>query len=121
MAFLMGQRAFIKLYILTIISTRQSYGLEMMEQLKQKLKLEGYTPPSSELYRGLDELVKEGIIYGVRRTKGGPDSKTDFQEIVLYRFTEDGEEKAEAYKMKLKSDLSRSLGILQLAIKDNYQ
>lgn len=99
MAFMIGQRPFIKLYILHILDKRQSYGLEMMSELKGYLKEEGYTPPTSEIYRGLEELLKAEIIETTHRIKKDHNGTArDFQEIILYRYTENGRQKAEEFK-----------------------
>lgn len=76
-------------------------------------------PPQSEIYRALHELVQQGILYRTKQLKGN-DPKVDFQEIVLYHFTSDGEEKAKLYKKQVKTDLDRCLGILNKAVVDNY-
>ncbi len=122
MAFLISQRRFIKLYILHILEQRQTYGLEMMEQLKAYLKEEGYSPPSSELYRGLHELVSEGIIASIptlKRDHNGGDE--DFQEVVLYRYTTEGKEKASVFRQEMKMEIDRCLGMLRLAVKENFK
>jgi DNA-binding PadR family transcriptional regulator len=85
-----------------MIDERKYYGLEMMEEIKIRLKSEGYLPPQSELYRALNDLLKDGIIYGIRQIKGNHDATGDFQEIILYQFTDDGRKRAETLKVKLK-------------------
>lgn len=70
--------------MLILIEERQTYGFEMMEELKKHLREEGYKPPQSEIYRGLDELVK-------------------------------------AYKAELREELTRCLGILNVAVTDNFK
>ncbi|MGG1669958.1 helix-turn-helix transcriptional regulator [Paenibacillus sp. NRS-1783] len=119
MAFMIAQRAFIKLYLLTLVEKHHGYGYEMLETMKTSFKEFGYTPPQSEIYRALHELDSEGILYREKRLKGN-DPKVDFQEIVIYRFTDQGKEKAALYKKQVKADLDRCLGILHKAEKDNY-
>ncbi|ARR10698.1 helix-turn-helix transcriptional regulator [Paenibacillus bovis] len=122
MAFLIGQRPFIKLYILHILDQRQSYGLEMISEVKRYLKEEGYTPPQSEIYRGLNELVTAGIIETTHRIKKDHNGSTgDFQEIILYKYTIDGRQKAEMFKREVKLELDRCIGMLKQARKDNFK
>ncbi|MCM3782827.1 helix-turn-helix transcriptional regulator [Neobacillus mesonae] len=119
MAFMISQRAFIKLYLITMVEQHRGYGYEMLEAMKEEFKGFGYVPPQSEVYRALHELVQEGVFYRTKRLKGS-DPRIDFQEIVLYHFTDDGEEKARLYKKQVKTDLDRCLGMLKKAESDNY-
>lgn len=119
MAFMIAQRAFIKVYLLSLVERNRGYGYQMLEDMKSEFKEFGYTPPQSEIYRALHELVQEGILYRTKRLKGN-DPKVDFQEIVLYHFTEGGMEKARLYKKQVKADLDRCLGMLHKAVQDNY-
>lgn len=119
MAFMIAQRAFIKVYLITMVEQQRGYGYQMLEEMRKEFKKYGYSPPQSEIYRALHELVQEGVLYRTKQLKGN-DPKVDFQEIVLYHFTSDGEEKAKLYKKQVKSDLDRCLGILNKAVIDNY-
>ncbi|WP_422657177.1 helix-turn-helix transcriptional regulator [Paenibacillus sp. EC2-1] len=119
MAFMIAQRAFIKVYLITMVEQQRGYGYQMLEEMRKEFKKHGYSPPQSEIYRALHELVQEGVLYRTKQLKGN-DPKVDFQEIVLYHFTSDGEEKAKLYKKQVKSDLDRCLGILNKAVIDNY-
>lgn len=119
MAFMIAQRAFIKAYLITMVEQHRGYGYQMLEELRQEFKSHGYSPPQSEIYRALHELVQEGIFYRTKQLKGN-DPRVDFQEIVLYHFTDDGAEKAKLYKKQIKADLDRCLGILNKAVSDNY-
>lgn len=119
MAFMIAQRAFIKVYLITMVEQHKGYGYQMLEDLRRDFKAYGYSPPQSEIYRALHELVQQGILYRTKQLKGS-DPKVDFQEIVLYHFTSDGEEKARLYKKQVKTDLDRCLGILNKAVADNY-
>ena len=116
---MIAQRAFIKLYLITMVEQHRGYGYEMLEAMKQEFKAYGYVPPQSEIYRALHELVQQGVFYRTKKLKGS-DPKVDFQEIVLYHFTDDGAEKAELYKKQVKADLDRCLGMLHKAEEDNY-
>lgn len=119
MAFMISQRAFIKLYLITMVERHQGYGYQMLEAMKSEFGSFGYVPPQSEVYRALHELVQEGIFYRTKRLKGS-DPRVDFQEIVLYHFTDEGAEKAKLYRKQVKADLDRCLGLLHKAEQDNY-
>ncbi|ADM69852.1 helix-turn-helix transcriptional regulator [Paenibacillus sp. SEL3] len=119
MAFMISQRAFIKIYLITMVERHRGYGYQMLESMKDEFSGFGYVPPQSEVYRALHELVQEGVFYRTKRLKG-TDPRVDFQEIVLYHFTDDGEEKARLYKKQVKADLDRCLGMLHKAEQDNY-
>ncbi len=118
-AFMIAQRAFIKTYLITMVEQHRGYGYQMLEEMRQEFKSFGYNPPQSEIYRALHELVQEGVFYRTKQLKGN-DPRVDFQEIVLYHFTDDGPEKAKLYKKQVKTDLDRCLGMLNKAVKDNY-
>ncbi|MBQ4899074.1 helix-turn-helix transcriptional regulator [Paenibacillus sp. Marseille-P2973] len=119
MAFMIAQRAYIKLFLITKVEQRRGYGYQMLEELKQEFAPFGYVPPQSEIYRALHELVQEGVLFRTKQLKGS-DPSVDFQEIVLYQFTDDGAEKAELYKKQVKTDLDRCIGMLNKAVRDNY-
>ncbi|GAA0394330.1 MULTISPECIES: helix-turn-helix transcriptional regulator [Paenibacillus] len=119
MAFMIAQRAYIKLYLITKVEQRRGYGYQMLEEMKEEFKPFGYVPPLSEIYRALHELVQEGVLYRTKQLKGN-DPSVDFQEIVLYHFTEEGRDKAKLYKKQVKADLDRCIGMLQKAVQDNY-
>ncbi|ANS74126.1 Replication termination protein [Paenibacillus yonginensis] len=119
MAFMIAQRAFLKLYLLKLVEEHRGYGYQMLEELKTEFAPQGYVPPQSEIYRALHELVQEGILYRTKKLKGG-DPGVDFQEIVLYHFTDVGMEKAQLYRKQVKTDLDRCLGILNKAARDHF-
>ncbi|MDQ0088629.1 DNA-binding PadR family transcriptional regulator [Paenibacillus anaericanus] len=119
MAFMIAQRAYLKLFLIGMVERRRGYGYEMLDELKEQFKPFGYVPPQSEIYRALHELVQEGVLYRTKKLKGN-DPKVDFQEIVLYHFTEEGYEKAELYKKQVKADLDRCIGMLNKAVTDHY-
>lgn len=119
MAFMIAQRAFLKLYLLKLVEEHRGYGYQMLEELKTEFKIHGYIPPQSEIYRALHELVQEGVLYRTKKLKGG-DPNVDFQEIVLYHFTDQGMERAELYRKQVKTDLDRCLGILNKGLQDNF-
>jgi len=116
--YLVKQRAFIKLYLLTMIERKKDYAFNYLDEMKTELHKFGYQPTHSEIYKALHELTLDGVLYRTKKIKGDP--RKDFQEIVLYRFTEEGYEKAKLYKKQMKAELDRCVGLLQKAIRDNY-
>lgn len=116
--YLVKQRAFIKLYLLTMIERRKDYAFNYLDELRTEFQQFGYQPTHSEIYKALHELTLDNVLYRTKQIKGDP--QKDFQEIVLYRFTEEGYEKAKLYKKQMKSELDRCSGMLQKALRDNY-
>ncbi|WP_308639887.1 helix-turn-helix transcriptional regulator [Paenibacillus silvisoli] len=116
MGFMIAQRAFIKLYMITLVEKHRGYGYQMLEELKQDFKALGYEPPQSEIYRSLHDLVEDGILYRTRHRK----LDVDYQEVIMYHFTDDGMEKARLYKKLVKEDLDRCQALLHKAVKDNF-
>jgi hypothetical protein len=49
MAFMIAQRAFIKVYLITMVEQQRGYGYQMLEELRQEFKSHGYSPPQSEI------------------------------------------------------------------------
>lgn len=119
MGFMIAQRAFIKVHLITLIEKRQGYGYRMLERMKEDFAELGYVPPMSEIYRALHDLVQEGMLFRTKHLKGN-DPTTDFQEIIIYQFTDGGYEKAALYKKQVKVDLDRCIALLQKAVRDNY-
>jgi len=109
MAFLIAQRAYLKLYIITLVEKHRGYGYQMLEELKDEFKHLGYEPPQSEIYRALHDLVEDGILYRSRHKKEG----AEYQEVIIYRFTEEGPEKARLYKKQVHFDLERSRALIE--------
>ena len=116
--FLIKQRGVLKLYIMSYIINGKSYGLQMLEDLRDEFKDHGYYPTHSEIYKTLHELTREGSVKRERRIKGNP--QTDFQEIILYHLTEQGKEDYILYKKQIKKELDRCIGLLQKTIEDHY-
>ncbi|QTM99569.1 Replication termination protein [Sediminibacillus dalangtanensis] len=115
--FLVKQRAFLKLYLITLIENKHLYGLKLRDLLKEEFRELGYRPNHPEIYKALHDLIEQGILFQQKEKKQG----TVYQEVVYYQFTEEGKEKAEAYKKQLKIELERCLQLLEKAIKDNFQ
>jgi DNA-binding PadR family transcriptional regulator len=112
--FLMRQRAFLKLYLITYAEESGSYGFQALGLLKDKFKQFGFKPQHSEIYRALHELMEEDIL----KRKKAPKDDAKYQEIAVYYIHD--RERAKAYKRLVKADLDRCMGILHTAIRDNY-
>lgn len=114
--FLLKQRAFLKLYLITLIEQKHLYGLRLLDLLKSEFKDFGYRPNHPEIYKSLHDLIEDGIIYQIKEKKEG----TKYQEVVYYQFTKDGREKAKAYKSLLHKEIDRCINLLKKAEKDNF-
>jgi predicted transcriptional regulator len=112
--FLIKQRAFLKLYMISFIEEHRVYGLQAMDELKSKFNQFGYEPQHSEVYRSLHELIDDGIV--VRRKKAIEGMK--YKEVVVYELVD--LEKAKLYKKQVKTDLDRSMSLLRKALEDVY-
>lgn len=112
--FLINQRAFLKLYLISNIENGRWYGMQLTDKLKDEFKHLGYIPKHPEVYRALKELMDEGIL------KRGTLKKEDshFQEITLYYIRD--LEKALEYKKKMKLELERCEQLLKKALLDIY-
>ncbi|SES32636.1 helix-turn-helix transcriptional regulator [Salipaludibacillus aurantiacus] len=113
--FLLRQRAFLKLYLITLTEQERLYGLRILDLLRNDFKIYGYKPNHSEIYKSLHELMDDGILERYKKPKEG----MKLQEVVYYRFKD--YEEAQRYKKQLKVELDRCVGLLQKAIKDNYK
>jgi len=114
--FLLKQRAFLKLYMITMTEQHRLYGYRMLEVLREEFRAFGYRPNHSEVYKALHDLIDDGVLEQVKKVKEG----AKHQEVIFYRFTETGKKKAELYKKQLKVELDRCNGLLRKAINDNY-
>jgi DNA-binding PadR family transcriptional regulator len=114
--FLLKQRAFLKLYLITLTEQERLYGLKILDLLRQEFKPFGYRPNHSEVYKALHDLIEDGILKQVKTKKEG----MKYQEVVYYRFTEEGYKKAQLYKKQLKAELDRCEALIRKAIKDNF-
>lgn len=112
--FMLRQRAFLKLYMITLVEREKWYGLEILDYLRKEFEQFGYRPYHSEIYKSLHELMDDGILARYKRVKEG----ADLQEVVYYKFQD--YEKAKLYKKQLKAELERCIGLLQKAVRDNY-
>ena len=114
--FLLKQRAFLKLYLITLTEQERLYGLKLLDFLRQEFRPFGYKPNHSEIYKALHDLIEDGILKQVKMKKEG----MKYQEVVYYRFADGGYEKAKLYKKQLKAELDRCEALLRKAIKDNF-
>lgn len=112
--FLMKQRPYLKLFILTKIGTQRIYGQQIIDDLKKELKPFSYKPYHSEIYRALQELLESGYIKRSRK-KLHEDS---YQEIFIYYIRDP--DKVQAYKKTLKIELERCKAMIEFALKNNY-
>jgi DNA-binding PadR family transcriptional regulator len=114
--FLLKQRAFLKLYLITLMEQKRAYGLQILETLHETFRIYGYKPTHSAMYEALYDLVEDGILH---RQEIVPEHDR-YKKLVFYEFTADGESRAELYKKQLKAELDRCQGIIQQAIRDNF-
>jgi DNA-binding PadR family transcriptional regulator len=112
--FLLKQRAFLKLYLITMTEKKRLYGFKILDELREEFRPYGYRPNHSELYKALHDLIKDGILKQIKQKKEG----AEFQEVVYYQFVD--YEKAKQYKRQLKAELDRSKAIIEKAIRDNF-
>lgn len=57
---------------------------------------------------------------GEKRKKLLGEPGVDFQEIIIYHFTEKGKQEYELYRKQMKVELDRCLGLLNQAMSDHY-
>ncbi len=112
--FLVKQRAFLKLYMITMTEQERLYGLKLLEVLRSEFKPIGFKPNHTEVYRSLHELLDDGILKQVKVKKEG----AKLQEVVLYQFKD--YEVAKLYKKQLKTELDRRKKLIEKAISDNF-
>jgi DNA-binding PadR family transcriptional regulator len=112
--FLIKQRAFLKLYILSSIEKERWYGMQLLEELKTAFKPYGYEPQHSEIYRALHDLLEDGILTRKKIVEEG----SKYKEVAVYSLK--NKEEAKAYKKLVKADLDRCEQLLRKAIKDNF-
>ncbi|CAM3998348.1 replication termination protein [Bacillus subtilis] len=113
--FLVKQRAFLKLYMITMTEQERLYGLKLLEVLRSEFKEIGFKPNHTEVYRSLHELLDDGILKQIKVKKEG----AKLQEVVLYQFKD--YEAAKLYKKQLKVELDRCKKLIEKALSDNFQ
>ncbi|MTH51966.1 Replication termination protein [Bacillus mangrovi] len=112
--FLLKQRAFLKLYMITLTDQKRLYGLKLLDTMRDEFRQYGYKPNHSEIYKALHELIDDGVLRQVKRKKEG----MKLQEVVFYEFKDF--DAAMLYKKQLKTELDRCQGLLDKAIRDNF-
>ena len=112
--FLIKQRAFIKMYLITNIENGKWYGMQLLDEMKKEFKPFGFEPQHSEIYRALHDLLEEGVLTRGKIVKEG----SKYQEVAVYSIKD--KEKAKTYKKMVKVDMDRSAQLLRKAIEDNY-
>ncbi|UPV80986.1 replication termination protein [Bacillus rugosus] len=112
--FLVKQRAFLKLYMITMTEQERLYGLKLLEVLRSEFKEIGFKPNHTEVYRSLHELLDDGILKQIKVKKEG----AKLQEVVLYQFKD--YETAKLYKKQLKVELDRCKKLIEKALSDNF-
>ncbi|UOE58011.1 helix-turn-helix transcriptional regulator [Cytobacillus oceanisediminis] len=117
--FMPKQRAFLKLYLLNKIKEKKGgYGSQFLTDLQKEFKQYGYSPTHTELYKTLHELTRDGAVKREKRLLGEPG--VNFQEIIVYSLTDEGQEQLEIHNKLMKVELERCIGLLNKAIRDNY-
>jgi Replication terminator protein. len=113
--FLLKQRAFLKLYLITMIENDKGYGNQFYKELERKFESKfGFSPTNGELYKALYDLMEDGIVDRYRQRMADKDLK----EIFIYRIKD--KDLANAYRSLMKVELDRCIGLLKQAIEDNY-
>ncbi|MBM4763497.1 helix-turn-helix transcriptional regulator [Bacillus sp. B15-48] len=112
--FLIKQRAFLKLYLLTSIEKERWYGMQLLDELKKAFKPYGYIPQHSEIYRALHELMEDGILTRRKVKEDG----AKYKEVAVYSIAD--KEQAKAYKKLVKADLDRGEQLIRKALTDNF-
>lgn len=112
--FVIKQRAFLKLYIITNIENGRWYGLQLLDEMRKEFKPFGFEPQHSEVYRALHDLLEDDILTRGKVVKEG----SKYQEIAIYSIKD--KEKAKTYKKMVKADIDRSAQLLRKALEDNY-
>lgn len=111
--FLIKQRAFLHLHMITMTEENRLYGLRLLEVLQNDFRAYGYKPQHSEVYKALHDLLEEGILEQVVRIKEGKKR----QKVMYYQFKD--KEKAYTYKNVLLNDISRCIRLLEKSYKSN--
>ncbi len=112
--FLLKQRAFLKLYIITNIENGRWYGMSLRDELRKEFDHLGYRPQHSEVYRALHELLEDGLLKRGEVLMEG----SKYQKVALYYIRDT--EKVKAYKKLIKVELDRCKGLIEKALADNY-
>ena len=112
--YMIKQRAFLKIFLITKIEKGRNYGSQLLEELQAEFNIYGYEPNHAEIYRALHELMEDGILKRSKQVMEG----TKYKEIAVYSIND--VEKLKAYKKLAKVDLDRCVGLLNKAVRDCY-
>lgn len=112
--YLIRQRAFLKLYLITELDKGKAYGQQLEQIFLQKFSAFGFQPNLTEIYRSLHDLTEEGIL--LKRDEVIEGAK--YKKVAVYYMKD--KEKARAYKKQVKDHLEQSMHILRKALSDNY-
>ncbi|PGQ88367.1 helix-turn-helix transcriptional regulator [Priestia megaterium] len=112
--FLLKQRAFLKVFLITEIEQGRSYGLQLRDILLSHFQAYGFKPHHSEIYHSLHELTEAGIL----RKREELEEGAKYKKLSIY--TIEDKEKAAAYKKLVKADLDRSQGLINKALSHNF-
>ncbi|MCD7911091.1 Replication termination protein [Bacillus velezensis] len=112
--FLLKQKAFLKLYMITMTEQNRLYGEKLFELMTHEFKDVGYKPTRSEIYRALYDLTKDNILKREKVKKEG----AKLQELALYKISD--MKAASLYKIQLKAELDRCQLIIKKALRDNF-
>ncbi|MGG1263746.1 helix-turn-helix transcriptional regulator [Brevibacillus laterosporus] len=112
--FLIKQRAYLKVYLITKIKKGRSYGLQLAKELGDEFIRDGFVPTSAEVYRSLDELVEQGIVSRHTQLQEGTEKKP----IIVYKIND--LHIADSYLQLVQQDLQRSQRLIEKALKDNF-
>lgn len=113
--FMLKQRAFLKVYLISMAENERLYGLQYLDTMRDDFKRFNYKPNHSEVYKSLHELLENGTLKRVKEIKKG----TKLQEVVYYAI--DDWDKALYYKELLKEELHRCHNLLGKAIENIYK
>lgn len=104
--------AFVKLYVLHLLSEKSCYGNELIDAIKTRLDGK-WVPSPGMVYPLLRDLEKEGYIKGWWEE---PERRT----IRHYRITDEGHKQYEHLKMFYEKSINDSLAILNTIMSDIY-
>jgi DNA-binding PadR family transcriptional regulator len=106
------QAAFLKAYLIGLINKQPLHGYNYYEEIVKAFRADGYEPTKTEVYRALHDMIREEMIYQVRRKV----PEAEFKEVKIYHFAEpNGYDKAVKYVEEVKADLERSVQLLEKA------
>jgi DNA-binding PadR family transcriptional regulator len=86
----------------------------MLNDFYKQFQHLNYKPNHSEVYKGLHELLDDGMITSSRIIKEGSKRK----ELKVNEIA--NKEEARRYKKQVKEDLDCSTGLLNKSVRDNY-